>query len=261
MVDLHWDDDERRERRSVSDARILERPPARVVASREPIGAEGASREIEELILNAQVEERERLGSELHDSLGQILVCIGLQLARLRRVSPQGREVATIVEEISERVQEAHSEIRTLSYLLHPPWLEQPGGFEKVVCEFVEGFARRAGLQARVEVTGAPLGLPRAAQLALYRILQEALVNVYRHANADLVTVRLTRTRRTVSLVVQDDGSGIVSVDGAPPSPGVGFLGMRERIRKLGGDLGIASGPGGTTVVAKMPEGSDETVN
>jgi signal transduction histidine kinase len=237
--------------------RIMGAGPARALVMHRPATAPHAPEQAEEGILAARLDERQRLAMDLHDSLGQTLVCIGLGLTRLRRLAPEDPEIGLAVSEMSESVRQAQLEIRTLSYLLNPPWLEESAAFEKVVRDFVEGFGRRAGLQATVELAAAPLALSRPRQLMVFRILQEALVNVHRHARADCVAVRLTRNGRKLVLAIEDNGEGIGGPEGRVPSRGVGLTSMRSRARQLGGDLRIVSGPGGTTVIATFPIDAD----
>lgn len=234
--------------------RAIERTaPTCFLVSHEPLAATPAEEELEDRVLAAQIQERERLATDLHDSVGQNLVCLGLGLTRLRRAAEPESELAGIVGDMTQSLQQAHAEIRTLSFLLQPPWLDAPGAFEGAIRDLVAGFARRAGLQASVQVEGRIQGLCKARELTLFRIVQEALVNVYRHAKADQVEVELAcRARRTV-LKVRDNGRGMPAPEGAAPAPGVGILSMRARLRQFGGDLCIVSGPDGTTVTAKLP--------
>jgi signal transduction histidine kinase len=225
--------------------------PARFLLSHEVV--EPAAGDLEDRVLIAQIEERERLASDLHDSVGQNLVCLSLGLGRLRQAAGEQPEVAAIVGEMTESLQQAHAEIRTLSFLLQPPWLDEPEAFGKAIRDLVAGFARRASLRASVEVEELP-ALSRGHQLSLFRILQEALVNIHRHAHADCAEVGLLRRGKHVILTIRDDGRGIGTLDGGvAPNPGVGILSMRARLRKFGGDLRIVSGPDGTTIVAKLP--------
>lgn len=221
--------------------------------SRDAFAGTPAVEDVEDRVLAAQMQERERLASDLHDSVGQNLVCLGLGLTRLRRAAAPESEMASIVGDMTQSLQQAHAEIRTLSFLLQPPWSDAPGAFEGAVRDLVEGFGRRAGLQASIQVEGRTQGLCSARQLTLFRIVQEALVNVYRHAKADQVEVELLcRARRTV-LKVRDNGRGMPAPEGVAPTPGVGILSMRARMRQFGGDLIIVSGEDGTTITAKLP--------
>jgi signal transduction histidine kinase len=216
--------------------------------SHEPAAVDDA--ELEDRILIAQVEERERLAADLHDTVGQDLVCIGLGLTRLRRLPTRRAEFEAVIAEMADALEHAHLEIRTMSFLLWPPWLDEPGAFTKAIRDLLDGFSRRTGLRSDLEVTGAPNALCRAGELTLFRVLQEALVNVHRHAHADSVEVTLAHHRKFVALTVRDDGLGMTAPEVA--APGVGLLSMRARLAKLGGDLRIASGPDGTTLVATL---------
>jgi signal transduction histidine kinase len=206
----------------------------------------------EEWVFAARAEERQRLAGEVHDGIGQTLAAAGLQLAALKRALPQDSEIAAIAGELSASLQQAQAEIRTLAYAQQPPWIEGPNGFEEALREFVVGFARRAGISQDVEHVGSPVSLSPASQLALFRTLQEALVNVHRHAQAGHIRVRLAWSSRTVSLSIQDDGIGL-DESGSAHFRGVGLLSMRTRLSQLGGSLDMVSGPGGTTLAAMLP--------
>ena len=205
--------------------------------------------EVGERILEVQAEERQRLATELHDSIGQSLVSLGLWLSRLQMVTPQtdGWNRPKVA------LKEAQSQIRTLSYLLRPPWPEQECGLENAVRQFVQGFGQRAGLTAEVRLHGPPCRVDRSRELTLFRILQEALVNVHRHAHANGVLVELANHGNEVTLQVTDNGHGFQAPEGAAVAPGVGILGMRTRITHFGGELSIESRSDGTTLSVRLP--------
>jgi two-component system NarL family sensor kinase len=230
--------------------------PARFLVSYEEITelmqAQETAREAGERVLEVQIAERQRLAAELHDSIGQNLVSLGLWLARLRTVTPATEGMTAIIGDMSSALQEAQTQIRTLSYLLHPPWREREGGLENALRKYIEGFGQRAGLGVEIRLKGPLCRLDRTRELALFRILQEALVNVHRHAHAQKVSVTLTNQATEVTLEVSDDGCGLSSSEGGIFAPGVGILGMRTRIAQLGGELSIDSGSEGTTVRAKL---------
>jgi PAS domain S-box-containing protein len=165
---------------------------------------------------------------------------------------PRDGDAAALVGELSASLRQAQAEVRTLAFALQPPWIAEPDGFEGALREFVEGFTRRAGIGHQVEVVGSPLAISPAAQLALFRTVQEALVNVHRHARAKSVRVRLAWGGRAIRLSVQDDGVGIADTASAHHR-GVGLTSVRARMRELGGDLDVTSGPGGTTLAATLP--------
>jgi len=230
--------------------------PTRFLVSYEEITeltqAQETAREVDERVLEVQEAERQRLATELHDSIGQNLVSLGLWLSRLRTVTPETEGATTIIGDMSSALQEAQTQIRTLSYLLHPPWEEREGGLENAIRKYLDGFGQRAGLSVELNVDGPPCRLDRPRELAIFRILQEALVNVHRHAHAHTVLVRLTNRISEVMLQIADDGRGFSSPDGQLTVPGVGILGMRARIAQLGGELSIESGREGTTLRAKL---------
>jgi signal transduction histidine kinase len=207
---------------------------------------------MEDRVFAARVDERQRLGGELHDGLGQTLFSAGLQIAALKRMLPHDGEAAAVVDELSTSLQQAQADVRTLSFALQPPWIAEPNGFERALREFVEGFTRRAGISQDVEFVGSPVSISPAAQLALFRTLQEALVNVHRHAQASGVRVRLVWTGGAISLSIQDNGAGMAG-SGSAHHRGVGVSSMRTRMRQLGGDLDVVGGPGGTTLAATLP--------
>jgi signal transduction histidine kinase len=231
---------------------IRHQSPARFLVSQET-SVVSAADDRDDRVLTAQIEERERLAGELHDSVGQNLVSLGLSLARLRGASAPHSELAAIVDEMGESLQQAHAEIRTLSFLLQPPWAEGSGAIEKAIRDLATGFARRAGLRADLRIEPIDGRLCRNRQMTLFRVLQEALVNVHRHARADRVEVQLAQRDGRVILTVRDNGRGMLAAEGATPNPGVGILSMRTRLQRLGGDLRIASHRDGTTLTARLP--------
>jgi len=231
--------------------------PSRFLVSQEEITeltqARETAREVGERVFEVQAEERERLATELHDSIGQSLVSLGLWLSRLRMVTPQTEGVEAIIKDMSSALEEAHAQIRTLSYLLRPPWPEQEGGLENAIRQFVQGFGQRAGLTTEVNLPGPPCRVDRARELTLFRILQEALVNVHRHAHASVVRVQFVNRAKELMLQISDDGRGFTAPTGGTVTPGVGILGMRARIMHFGGELSIDSGGKGTTLTVRLP--------
>jgi signal transduction histidine kinase len=166
-------------------------------------------------------------------------------------------EARELISELRELTDDGLRQIRTMSYLLHPPVLEQEG-LGAAVGSLVDGFVQRSGMRVDVDL---PLGLGRLLEeieTASFRIIQEALTNVHRHSGSLTAQIRITRTTTELVLEVRDEGRGIApdvfeSSTGTIPRIGVGIAGMRERVRKLGGRLGIQSGSSGTTVRAVIP--------
>ena len=216
--------------------------------------AETALHELSRRLLQAEDEERRRIAKELHDSTAQDLVAVILNLGLLRdALPPLAARPAQIIEDSVALIENSANDIRTLSYILHPPRLEEmglPGG----LAEYAAGLGRRADLRIRVEAAPDFGRLPEDLEIALFRVAQESLGNVVRHSESDAATIRLARTGARVVLEIQDFGHGM------PPdmaeqagARGVGIAGMRERLQHLGGRLEIESGSRGTTVRAVVP--------
>ena len=208
-------------------------------------------------LLHVQDEERKRLARELHDSTAQNLAGVAMNLARLQQLCERyAPEVRQALAESMELIQQSVREVRTVSYLLHPPLLDE-AGLASAVSWYADGFALRSGIQ--VDVIVAPnLGrLPGDIELALFRIVQESLTNVHRHSGSSTVRIAITQESTAVMLEVDDDGRGMVAQtlgqQGDSGRLGVGIMGMRERMRQLGGQLEIESGNRGTTVKATIP--------
>jgi len=219
--------------------------------------AEESVRALSGRLLQMQDEERRRIARELHDSAGQIVVALDIDLSvienEISRLSPAA---AKACGESRELVQEMSKELRTISHLLHPPLLDE-AGLPSAVRWYVEGFAERSKIP--VELTLSPeLGrLPSEMETAIFRIIQEALTNVHRHSDSETAAISILRNEAGVRVEVGDHGRGF-SRSGrmkalGPPRTGVGIQGMRERVRQLGGSFDIRSGPEGTMVSASFP--------
>ncbi len=163
--------------------------------------------------------------------------------------APDGRGARALNEALTG-LDRAKDELRTVSFLMQPPLLDECG-LATAMRSYAEGFGRRSGLAVTVEAPATDPVLPRAIETALFRVVQEALTNVHRHANSPTALVRLRIAQGTVLLQIEDAGVGMAT--GKPVSPGVGIAGMRARVRQLGGDLSIETGSGVTRVRATMP--------
>lgn len=220
--------------------------------------AEQALGEAAESLMTLQEEERERIAEELHDSTAQHLVAAGLNLMSLRsRIDARG-EALEFLDRIEDSLGEASKELRTLTYLLHPPSLEAQG-LEETVHRYVEGFGKRTGVKARLNIGPGVDALPFVLQRPIFRVIQEALANVHRHASASRVSIELRCMIDHLHLVVRDNGRGIGGAKrpwqrlNEPPSLGVGIPGIRARLRQFGGQLVIKSGLRGTMLHAIVP--------
>jgi PAS domain S-box-containing protein len=222
--------------------------------------AEEELRSLTARLLDIQDEERRRIARELHDGTGQNLYAMSLNLAILQQLTDLPASSQAALTECRKLCEDSIKEVRTISYLLHPPMLEREG-LAASIKWFAEGFSRRTGIEVEVEVPQAPARLPAALELDLFRIIQEGLTNIARHSNSRKAVVRLDRHAQGITLQVRDFGSGMRITSGLDPDAryadarygaGVGISGMRERIRQAGGRLEIHSDDQGTTVTATV---------
>ncbi len=218
--------------------------------------AEEGLRTISGRLLQMQDDERRRIARELHDSAGQTLVALDMNLASIQReakqLSPQALKTCS---ESLDLVKELSRELRTISHLLHPPLLDE-AGLPSAVRWYVEGFAERSKIRVNLDLDANLGRLSSECETAIFRIVQESLTNIHRHSGSPTASISISRTRRQVRLEVHDQGKGI-SVqkqrNSGSMKRGVGIQGMNERVRQLGGRLQINSGKGGTSVVAILP--------
>jgi len=220
--------------------------------------AEEQLRQLSVRLMTLQDEERRRIARDLHDTAGQTLAAIKMASASVERQVANRPEAVRLLNQLNSLTEEALQEIRTTSYLLHPPLLDE-SGIASAARWFVEGFRKRSGIQARFEVGGAFDRPTRNCELVLFRVLQESLTNVHRHSRASAANIRLGCEGGGLLLEVHDNGAGIPAEELTRllerAGSGVGIAGMRERVRELGGELEIRSGPAGTTITARLPAG------
>ena len=213
-----------------------------------------ALRRLSAQLLKVQDEERRRIARELHDSLGQYLAAIKINLGLL--AFGHGDQTANL-NEVQQLLDRAIAETRTLSHLLHPPSLDL-AGFASAASWYVEGFAKRSGIWASLKLPENLTRLPVSVETALVRIMQEALTNAHRHSQSQVVEISLAVDDALATLTVVDFGKGIPKevLDGLNHSGtnvGVGLAGIRERAKELGGTFEVESGPTGTTLKASVP--------
>ena len=212
-----------------------------------------ALRSATEAIQQACEQERRRVARNLHDSTAQHLVAVDLSLSSLERRLTLTPGEAAILEDIREALDAAHREIRTYSYLLHPPTLQNLG-LEGTLKRFVEGFGRRSEFAIQLQVNGPPVSIASDVELTLFRVAQEAVMNIHRHAKASCAIVRLSRAPHLVVLEVEDDGIGLARADdGDAFCEGVGIPGMRARMAQIGGVLSLHPHAKGLCVRAEAP--------
>ncbi len=214
-------------------------------------------RDLSARLMQLQDDERRRIARELHDSVGQLLVGLTMNLASMRAAIEQINREANKLTDSEALVQEMTTEIRTMSHLLHPPLLDE-AGLASALHWYIQGFSERSRIKVDLDL---PEGLGRYAaesETAIFRIVQECLTNVHRHSKSPVALVRIVRTSpEFLRLEIQDQGTGIPVEKQADLAtggiPGVGIRGMRERIRQLGGSFDIRSDEGGTAVVVQVP--------
>jgi PAS domain S-box-containing protein len=213
-------------------------------------------RELSWQLLRAQDEERRRIARELHDSAGQTLAVLGMSLAQMvQKTGRKAPELASDAEMIQEAVQQLNREIRTASYLLHPPLLDE-SGLRSALTWFVQGLVERSGLDVKLDIAKSFGRLPRDMELAAFRVVQECLTNIHRHSGSKTAFIRLDRHPDAIVIEVLDQGQGMSPERLAEirlQSSGVGIRGIRERLRQFHGSMQIESNPSGTRVVVTIP--------
>ncbi|HET7209903.1 MAG TPA: PAS domain S-box protein [Terriglobales bacterium] len=216
--------------------------------------AEEGLRALSARLLQAQDEERRRIARELHDSAGQLLAALNMNLVPIEQEAAKlGPHAAKAATESVHLVEELSKELRTISHLLHPPMLDE-AGLEFALQWYVDGFAERSHIAVDLEFASDLGRLTREMETTVFRLVQESLTNIHRHAESQTAKVRVFRQMNDLVAEVSDTGKGMRSANGDPVvRPGVGIQGMRERVRQLGGQLTIESGKGGTTVRAVLP--------
>jgi signal transduction histidine kinase len=247
-----------------SDALLRERDAARSRHgpprnSGEPLLSWTARSDPEELpatialdeMLRCHEYERQRLGQELHDSAGQLLVALQLKVAHLRIVE-ENSDHDSLLQDINDTVRQIDQQIRSLAFLHFPAELADRGLYSAVQA-LALGFGRRTGIRTSFKSIGDQAAVDEPISVAILRVAQEALVNVHRHSHASSAKVVLQRRPRELQLTVSDDGIGIAAAGGKTNTRGIGLQGMRYRVEKLGGHFEIRNLKHGTKVSASVP--------
>jgi PAS domain S-box-containing protein len=230
--------------------RELEERNAEVVQQSEQL------RDLSSRLLQAQDEERRHIARELHDSAGQVLTALGMSFSQfaqhVKQLTPRFDKDA---EDCQRLVQQLSQEIRTMSYLLHPPLLDETGLLEALRW-YIQGLSERGGLEITLEVSADFERLSRETELVMFRLVQECLTNIHRHSGSKTAAIRVAREGDDVCLQVEDEGRGISAKklsEIQSQGSGVGIRGMRERVRQFGGDMHIASTEKGTKIWFRFP--------
>jgi len=214
-------------------------------------------------LLRSQDEERRRIARDLHDSTGQDLVALATMLGQLRSSIPSvDRKSARLLSECKTLADKCIRDVRTLSYVLHPPLLDEAGLVE-ALRDYAGGFTKRSGIQVELEVSPRVGRMERDVEMALFRVVQESLTNIQRHSGSQLAKIRIHRNSN-LTLEISDLGRGLSAgvrrgKEGLRFEVGVGIPSMHERVKLIGGRLEIDSSSHGTTVRVTIPLGGDES--
>jgi PAS domain S-box-containing protein len=223
--------------------------------------SEEGTRALSGQLLHLQDDERRRIARELHDSAGQTLAALSMNLTPLVENGIDPHAVKAVKQSL-DLIAGLTQELRTISHLLHPPLLDEVG-LSSALRLYLEGFTERSKIEVNLEIPEAFGRLPSDLETAIFRIVQECLTNIHRHSGSPVAKIRITRRDGQVLVEVADRGKGIPpekrTLD-AGAKLGVGMRGMDERVRQLGGTLDITSGGQGTVVVAKLPVPSSSSI-
>lgn len=219
--------------------------------------AEQSVRRLSAHILKAQDEERRRIARDLHDGIGQLFAALVMELDLLAQKLKGQPEIQERVDGSHQIAAQGLSETRTISYLLHPPMLDELG-FEHALKWYVEGFTKRSKVDVALNFSSGFKRPPEAVELVLFRVIQEALTNVHRHSGSTRAEINVTQYPDRINVSIRDFGKGIATdllrdIEQSSAGAGVGLGGMRERVSELGGHFILESGPEGTVVNALLP--------
>ncbi len=207
-------------------------------------------------LLELQDEERRRIARELHDSIGQMLAALGMNLSRVRADIDRLTTTLSTLTDSDDLVREMSKEVRTISHLLHPPLLDE-AGLSSALSWFTDGFAQRSRIDVDLDCPDDFGRMPREMETAVFRLVQECLTNIHRHSGSPTAKIGLHRSDHEVVIEVEDKGKGIPTEKldrmASAGAPGVGITGMKERVRQLGGTLEISSDRTGTKIIARLP--------
>jgi signal transduction histidine kinase len=214
-------------------------------------------RELSGRLQQLRDDERRRIARELHDSVGQLLAALGMNMAVVQRQANKlDAAGARAISENAAMLEQISSEIRTISHLLHPPLLDA-AGLASALRWYVDGFSERSKIQVELQLPKEFRRMSDELEIAIFRMVQECLTNIHRHSVGASAVIRAHEENDQVFIEVEDTGKGIsiekqIELSSAGRT-GVGFRGMRERLRQLGGTLEVRSGGAGTVVTARVP--------
>jgi signal transduction histidine kinase len=213
-------------------------------------------RDLSARLMQLQDEERRRIARELHDSVGQTLAALSMNLSTVRADVEQLARTAAALNDSECLVRDMVTEVRTISHLLHPPLLDELG-LSSALRWYVNGFSQRSRIKVDLDMAEDFGRLPAEIETAIFRVVQECLTNIHRHSESPIAKIRVRNHEHEVSVEIEDKGKGIPPKKlhelTAAGTPGVGVRGMQERIRQLGGTLDINSGGHGTRIMVRLP--------
>lgn len=238
------------------EGKVAERTAALEAEIQDRTRAEFILRELTGRLLLMQDEERRHMARDLHDHAGQTLVALEMNfVALIEAVKNREPKAMNLLLQSQQLSQGLSKEIRTLSYLLHPPLLDE-AGLASALPWYVEGFSKRSGIKVDVELPKESSRLPEAIELVIFRIVQESLTNVHRHSGSQTAKIRLAHSEKSITVEIIDKGKGISRArlrEMTAAQVGVGVRGMEERVRQFGGTLQIDSSTAGTKVAVTIP--------
>jgi PAS domain S-box-containing protein len=248
---------EHRQLRSMLEDRVRQRTGELEAKNNELVTQTDVVRELSARLLQIQDEERRRIARELHDSVGQMLAAVSMNLAHVHHeaaaLSPDARKA---LEDNAGLLEQLSSEIRTISHLLHPPLLDEVG-LQSALQWYIDGFSERSKIKVDLELPDDFGRLPRNLEITLFRVVQECLTNIHRHSGSSTAAIRVARSQNEVRLEVRDAGKGLPAEAQTSLSSGklsgVGLRGMHERLRQMGGHLDVQSNGNGTLIHATLP--------
>jgi signal transduction histidine kinase len=215
-------------------------------------------RDLSARLMQLQDDERRRIARELHDSVGQTLAALSMNLSNVRADVERLARTAVALTDSESLVRTMVTEVRTISHLLHPPLLDELG-LASALRWYVGGFSQRSNIKVDLDMSEDFGRLPGEMETAIFRVVQECLTNIHRHSASAVARIRVRHHDREALVEIEDKGKGIppkkLKEMASAGTPGVGMRGMQERIRQLGGTLEIRSSDGGTLVIVRLPVG------
>jgi signal transduction histidine kinase len=216
-------------------------------------GAEDSVRELSSRLLQLRDEERRNIARELHDSAGQMIAAVNMNLASLGENGSCTPEALEVIKQSLDLLQQLSTEIRTISHLLHPPLLDEVG-LSSALHLYVQGFSERSKIHVDFDITSDFGRLSRELETCIFRLVQESLTNIHRHSGSKTAKIRIWRGGAEVYVQVQDSGRGFCAGSDVEVNTmaGVGIRGMQERVRQLGGNFEILAGAEGIGTIISI---------